>query len=94
MSKGFKFELNNKGVIELFKSPAVQAWLQDCGDYVADLAEGMAQVEGSEYSARAHLADRTAIVNVYPDSKEAAHDNYEHNTLMKAKGASGFKQTK
>ena len=94
MGKNFKFELNNKGVIELFKSPAVQSWLQDCGDYVADLAEGMAQEEGAEYSARAHLADRTAIANVYPDSKEAAHDNYEHNTLLKAKGASGLKQAK
>ena len=47
MSKGFKFELNKKGVIELFKSPEVQAWLQDCGDYVADIAEGMAQEEGA-----------------------------------------------
>ena len=94
MSKKVKFEINQKGMIEFFKSAPVQAWLQDCGDYVADIAEGMAQEEGSEYSARAHLASRTAIANVYPDRKEAAHDNYEHNTLLKAKGASGFKQTK
>ena len=94
MSNGFKFELNDKGVMELFKSPAVQAWLQECGDYVADIAEEVAQVEGAEYSARAHVADRTAIVNVYPDNREAGLDNYINNTLMKARGSSGFKEKK
>lgn len=94
MSNNIKFKLNDKGVIEFFKSPGVQAWLQECGDHVANIAEGMAIEEGAEYSARAHLADRTAVVNVYPDNREAAQDNYEHNTLMKAKGASGFKATK
>lgn len=93
MSGKVKVVLNNQGIIELFKSPEVVSWLQDVGDSVADTATGMSQY-GGEYGARAHLAARTAIVNVYPDSKEAAHDNYENNTLLKALGASGLPSSK
>ncbi len=91
MSKKVKFKLNRKGVIELFKSPEVNAWLQEVGDEVANIAGSM---YGEEYAARAHNASRTAIVNIYPNSKGAAHDNYEHNTLEKALGVTGLPRTK
>ena len=91
MSKKVDFKLNRKGVIELFKSPEVNAWLQEVGDEVANIAGSM---YGEEYAARAHNADRTAIVNVYPATKEATRDFYEHNTLEKALGAAGLPRIK
>ena len=93
MSKKVKFVLNKQGVIQLFTSPEVVSWLQDVGDSVADMATGMLH-NGGEYGARSHLADRTAIVNVYPASEEAAQDNYENNTLLKALGSSGLPSSK
>ena len=93
MAKKVRFELNPKGITELFKSPEVNAWLQEVGESVAGTAESMSEY-GGEYGARAHNAKYTAIVNVYPDSKEAARDNYENNTLMKALGSSGLPNTK
>lgn len=89
-----EIKLNPKGIMSLFKSPPVVSWLQDVGDSVAGTASGMAQEDRAEYSARAHVADRTAIVNIYPDSEEAAHDNYENNTLLKALSQSGLPRTK
>ena len=93
MSKKVTVKLNDKGIIELFKSPGVVSWLQDVGDYVASIATGMAE-DGAEYAARSHQADRTAIVNVYPNNAKAASDNYENNTLEKALGASGLPRSK
>lgn len=93
MAKKVKFELDMKGLRELFTSPEVNAWLQEVGNDVAERASAMSE-NGGEYGARAHNADNTAIVNVYPDSKEAAHDNYENNTLLKALGSSGLPNTK
>ena len=91
MSKNIKFKLNKAGIIELFRSPEVNAWLQEVGDEVAGIAGNM---YGKEYAARAHNASKTSIVNVYPNSKSAAHDNYEHNTLEKALGVTGLPRTK
>lgn len=94
MSKNTKFELNKNGVIELFTSPEVESWLQSVGNEMADTASGMSKVEGAAYGARSHNAGRTAICNVYPDSKEAAKDNFENNTLLKARGALGLPSKK
>ena len=94
MSKKVKFVMSDKGMIELFKSPGMVDYLQKVGDAVADTAESIAMEDGSKYAARAHLADRTAIANVYPNNEEAAGDNYENNTLIKATGACGLPNTK
>lgn len=94
MAKKVKFKLNKQGVIELFTSPQVNAWLQEVGDNIASRAESMAGVPGARYGARAHNAERTAIVNVYPDNAEAAEDNYDNNTLLKAKGILPIKKPK
>lgn len=93
MGKPVKFELDPKGLRELFTSPEVNAWLQEVGNEVAETASALSE-NGGEYGARAHNATHTAIVNVYPDSKEAAHDNYENNTLLKALGSSGLPKSK
>ena len=72
MSK-MKFEL------DIMKSAEMQSYLGEAGAQVAARA-------GDDYGYRVHVADYVAIVNIYPDSKEAAKDNYENNTLLKALG--------
>lgn len=78
-----EFELNLKGLNELMKSSEMQKVLEKAGKEVAKKA-------GNEYSSRVHQASFVAICNVYPTSKEAAKENYEHNTLLKAIGAAGL----
>lgn len=78
MSK-MKFELDINGLRELMKSAEMQSCLDQAGAQVAARA-------GGDYGHRVHVADYVAIVNIYPDSKEAAKDNYENNTLLRALG--------
>ena len=82
-----EFKLDINGLRELMKGPEMQAVLQEAGEAVASGA-------GDDYGSRVHVADYTAIANVYPDSKEAAKDNYENNTLVKALGSSGLSMRK
>lgn len=82
-----EFELDINGLRELMKGPEMQAALQDAGDAVASSA-------GGDYGVRVHVADYVAIANVFPESKEAAKDNYENNTLLKALGSVGLKMGK
>ena len=86
MSKA-RFELNIAGLRELMKSGAMQAHLDQAGAAVASAA-------GSGYGHRTHLGSYTAICNVYPDTAEAAKENYEKNTLLKAAGSLGLPQRK
>lgn len=87
MAKNVEFELDIKGLRELMKGPEMQAALQEAGDAVASSA-------GGDYGVRVHVADYVAIANVFPESKEAAKDNYENNTLLKALGSAGLKMGK
>lgn len=82
-----KFELNLPGLNELMKSSEMQAHLSKAGEAVASAA-------GMEYVSSVHLADYIAIANVYPDSRDAAIDNYENNTLLKALGSVGLHNKK
>ena len=82
-----EFELDIAGLRELMQSAEMQAVLQEAGETVASIA-------GDDYGSRVHVADYVAIANVYPDSKEAAKDNYENNTLLKALGSTGLKMGK
>lgn len=93
MGNNIDFKLNKSGIIELFTSPEVNAWLQQVGNDVAGIADSMSDA-GAEYGARAHNASRTAIVNVFPNNAEAARDNYDNNTLLKALSASGLPKSK
>ena len=74
-----RIELNNAGVMQLFKSQEVQGWLGDLGSQVAMTA-------GEDYKSEVHVLGGTATVTVFPASKDAAHDNFENNTLLKAAG--------
>ena len=79
-----EFELNLPGLNELMKSPEMQSALTAAGNAVASAA-------GGDYGVRTHVASFVAITNVYPDSKEAAKDNYKNNSLVKALGAAGLR---
>lgn len=79
-----KFELDLAGLNELMKGPEMQSVLSAAGKAVASAA-------GQGYAERTHVASFVAISNVYPNTKEAAHENYEKNTLVKALGAAGLK---
>ena len=83
MSNDVDFKLNINGLRELMKSGAMQSQLAAAGQAVASAA-------GRDYGTRVHTASYTAICNVYPDSKEAARENYEENSLLKGLGASGL----
>ena len=85
MSK-VKIELNLAGFRELYKSQEIIEALLDAGDEVVRQAEQITWKNGSEYAASAHMADKMAIVNVYPNNRDAAIDNYLDNVLVKAVG--------
>lgn len=87
MSKKVDFELNLAGLNELMKSQAMQQHLDAAGSAVSSIA-------GGDYGVRVHVATFVAIANVYPNTKRAAKDNYENNTLVKALGAAGLSMAK
>ncbi|MBR4406075.1 MAG: hypothetical protein IKT30_06845 [Bacteroidaceae bacterium] len=82
-----KVKLNLPGLNELMTSPEISQAVLEAGQAVA-------QAAGPEYAAEVHTANWIAISNVYPDSKEAAHENFKDNTLLKAIGSVGLKQSK
>lgn len=81
------FKLDIGGLRELMKSGEMHSILDEAGASVASRAGSIG--EGT-YGHRVHDASYVAIVNVYPDSEEAAKDNYENNTVLKALGSSGL----
>lgn len=85
--KKVKFELDINGLRELMKSAEMKAVLEEAGQAVANGA-------GGDYGVRVHDATYVSIANVYPDSKEAAKDNYENNTLLRALESSGLSMRK
>ena len=87
MANDVKFKLNLEGLNELMKSSEMQSALLEAGKAVASAA-------GEDYAAEVHVANWIAISNVYPESRKAAHENYEDNTLLKAVGSVGLRQSK
>ena len=87
MAKKVEFKLDINGLRELMKGSEMQAVLDEAGAAVASAA-------GGDYGYRTHVASYVAITNVFPESKEAAHDNYENNTLIKALGGAGLNMRK
>lgn len=71
-----RFVLNLKGLNDLRKSKEMQDVLSRYG------AQKAAQA-GDGYASATHVFTKRAVCNVYPATKEAAHDNYENNTLEK-----------
>ena len=91
MSK-VRFELDINGLRELMKSGGMKGILDEAGRSVASRASVLSG--GEEYGHRVHDASYVSIVNVYPDSKEAAGDNSANNTVLKALASSGLPMTK
>lgn len=75
-----KFELNLAGLNELMKSSEMQSVLESA----ASQAVGNA---GGGYGSRVHVANWVAIANVYPTTRQAAKDNLDNNTLLRAVGS-------
>ena len=82
------FELNLAGLNELMKSAEMQSILSSAGEAVA------AQAGSGDYGSRVHIASFCAICNVYPDSAEAARENYRDNTLLRALHNAGLPMSK
>ena len=80
-------KLNLPGINAIMKSDGIQSVLKAAGDSVASNA-------GEGYAAEVRTINWIAVCNVYPDSKEAAKDNYKNNSLLKALSSSGLKMTK
>lgn len=87
MAKKIEVKVNISGLNQLMKGSEMQAHLKRAGDAVARSA-------GADYAASVHVADFVAIANVYPNSKEAAKENYESNTLLKAISSVGLSSHK
>lgn len=76
MSKGFRFELDKKGVGELLKSDATRDVTRAAAeDFAARCGEGY-EVEDKEVKTRTGF-------NVRAVTEEAIEDNLENNTLEK-----------
>lgn len=82
-----KFELDLEGLRELMNSSEMQSQLQQGAQSVASIA-------GAGYESSVHVPGVVPIATAYPGTEEAAKDNYENNTLLKALGASGLPQSK
>lgn len=81
------FKLNLGGLRELMRSSAMQGQLMSAAKSVASSA-------GADYEASVHVPGVVPIATAYPASQEAAQENYENNTLLKALGSSGLPQQK
>lgn len=80
-------KLNLPGINEVMKSPEILSAVESAGEAVAGYA-------GADYATKSGTINWIAYCNVYPDSKEAAKENFEDNTLIKAVSAVGLKLTK
>ena len=78
MSK-VKFELNRAGVRELLRS---QEMMSVCKSY----ADGIRNRAGDGYEVDTFVGRNRANASVYAATYEARKDNYDNNTLLKARG--------
>lgn len=75
----FNLKLNSQGIQELLKGSEMQSILADIGRQKANAA-------GTGYGSAVHVFQKRAAVHVFPETYEAAQDNYENNTLIKVVG--------
>lgn len=71
-----RIELDDAGVQELLKGSEMQEILKKYGSQKAAQA-------GDGYDYAVHVHQKRAVANVFPNSDEAAQDNYNNNTLLK-----------
>lgn len=89
MSKG-RFELNIKGLQEIMKSAEMQNYIENIASEVEASANNMADDPLSKYGHKVKVLDYVAVGKIYPTNAQAARDNYNNNTLLKAMGATGL----
>ena len=82
-----KVKLNLKGINEVMKSPQIVSACEAAGKAVASAA-------GGDYITESGTIRWIAYCDVKPGSKEAAKENYEENTILKAVSAVGLPLTK
>ena len=78
MSK-VRFELDRAGVRELMKSPEA---MDVCKEY----ASAIRNRAGDGYEVDTYVGKTRANASVYASTYKARRDNYENNTLLKARG--------
>ena len=76
MSK-VKVEINYAGVGALLKSDEVRS-------FIGAEAERRAQSLGDGYGTDTYMAGSRVIASIYTETAEAAQENMENNTLLKA----------
>ena len=86
MSKKVDFKLNLKGLNELMLGPAMKGVLQSKGEQIEANARSMCPK--GEYKTRTVGGYHIATTYVSVQNYEAIKDNYENNTLIKAKDMS------
>lgn len=79
MSKSVKFVLDLKGWNDFCKSE----WMHEV---LNEFSINIVSTAPEEYGYNTHNASFTAITNIYPNSAEAAKDNWDNNTLLKMVG--------
>ena len=90
--------MNLRGINELMRDDTgLQQLLLNNAQHIADTASSMSGEKyeaGIEYKTDMRKLNWVAVATAFPGSKEAARDNLENNTLMKAGGASGLPDQK
>lgn len=86
-SKVVDFKLNLAGLNAVMKSDGMKSYLESA-------AAKVEQTAGYGYGHDVKIASYEAIGKIYPKSKQAAVDNSEHNTLLKALQAVGLPMSK
>ena len=61
---------------------------------LSDAGNAVARAAGNDYACDVDVINWIAIANVFPNSKDAAHENFKDNTLLKAVGAVGLPMSK
>ena len=77
MNKGFK--LNRKGVRELMRSTEMMSVCVEYANQIRDRA-------GTGYEVNTRVGKNRVNAEVFPATFKARQDNYENNTLLKARG--------
>lgn len=75
-----KIEINQKGLLELFKDPAIKEACIEVANEVADVA-------GDGYNVSKWTGPHRSGATVWCNTPEAIKDNLENNTMLKALGA-------
>ena len=76
MSK-LEVKLDTKGIQALLQSDEMQEIINDVGRSILKRV-------GKGYGLKSKIGKKRAICTVYTDTVEAAKDNYDNNTLLKA----------